>query len=98
MVIAILSAFGISAATGLKAYLPLLIVGLLSRFTDWITLKSRGTYLGGRRDLRSLGFRVYYSSDSGSNLIIILMGLFVWWRVRWNRRRSAGATAAVPSS
>ena len=38
--IEILSAFGLSAATGLNAYLPLLIVGLLSRFTDWITLKA----------------------------------------------------------
>jgi hypothetical protein len=39
-VIEILSAFGLSAATGLNAYLPLLIVGLLARFTDWITLKA----------------------------------------------------------
>jgi hypothetical protein len=38
--IEILSAFGLSAATGLNAYLPLLIVGLLGRFTDWITLES----------------------------------------------------------
>ncbi len=36
----ILSAFGLSAATGLNAYLPLLIVGLIARFTDWITLKA----------------------------------------------------------
>ncbi len=36
--IEILSAFGLSAATGLNAYLPLLIVGLLARFTDLITL------------------------------------------------------------
>jgi hypothetical protein len=36
----ILSAFGLSAATGLNAYLPLLIVGLMARFTDWITLKA----------------------------------------------------------
>jgi uncharacterized membrane protein len=36
----ILSAFGLSAATGLNAYLPLLIVGLLARFTGWITLKA----------------------------------------------------------
>ena len=36
----VLSAFGLSAATGLNAYLPLLIVGLLARFTDWITLKA----------------------------------------------------------
>jgi hypothetical protein len=39
-VVEILSAFGLSAATGLNAYLPLLIVGLLGRFTGWITLKS----------------------------------------------------------
>jgi hypothetical protein len=38
--IEVLSAFGLSAATGLNAYLPLLIVGLLSRFTDWVTLKA----------------------------------------------------------
>ena len=38
--IEILSAFGLSAATGLNAYLPLLIVGLIARFTDWITLKT----------------------------------------------------------
>lgn len=36
----ILSAFGLSAATGLNAYLPLLIVGLSARFTDWIHLKA----------------------------------------------------------
>ncbi|HSW38356.1 MAG TPA: DUF4126 domain-containing protein [Acidobacteriota bacterium] len=36
--IEIFSAFGLSAATGLNAYLPLLIVGLLSRFTSLITL------------------------------------------------------------
>src|SRR5512137_2048291 len=34
------AAFGLSAATGLNAYLPLLIVGLLARFTDLITLGS----------------------------------------------------------
>jgi uncharacterized membrane protein len=38
--IEVLSAFGLSAATGLNAYLPLLIVGLLARFTDWISLSS----------------------------------------------------------
>jgi len=36
----VLSAFGLSAATGLNAYLPLLIVGMVARFTDWITLKT----------------------------------------------------------
>jgi hypothetical protein len=35
----VLSAFGLSAATGLNAYLPLLIVGLVARYTDVITLR-----------------------------------------------------------
>jgi lipoprotein signal peptidase len=34
----ILSAFGLSAASGLNAYIPLLMVGLTARFTNWITL------------------------------------------------------------
>lgn len=34
----IFSAFGLSASAGLNAYIPLLVVALLARFTDWITL------------------------------------------------------------
>jgi hypothetical protein len=34
----ILGAFGLSAASGLNAYIPLLMVGLAARFTDWIKL------------------------------------------------------------
>jgi len=34
------TAFGLAAATGLNAYLPLLIVGLLARYTDLIVLKT----------------------------------------------------------
>lgn len=36
----ILAAFGLAAATGLNAYLPLLIVGLLARTTDLIALEA----------------------------------------------------------
>jgi len=39
-VVDIFSSFGLAAATGLNAYLPLLIVGLLARYTDVITLRS----------------------------------------------------------
>ncbi len=35
---AVLSAFGLSASAGLNAYVPLLIVALMARFTNWITL------------------------------------------------------------
>jgi hypothetical protein len=34
----LLTAFGLSSASGLNAYIPLLIVALTARFTDWITL------------------------------------------------------------
>lgn len=36
----VFAAFGLSASAGLNAYVPLLIVALVSRFTDWITLAS----------------------------------------------------------
>jgi hypothetical protein len=36
----IFSAFGLSASAGLNAYIPLLVVALLGKFTDWITLSS----------------------------------------------------------
>jgi hypothetical protein len=36
----LLAAFGLAAATGLNAYLPLLIVGLLARYTGLIALKA----------------------------------------------------------
>jgi hypothetical protein len=36
----VLSAFGLSASAGLNAYVPLLIVALMARFTNWITLAS----------------------------------------------------------
>jgi len=34
----VLSAFGLSASAGLNAYVPLLIVALMGRFTNWIEL------------------------------------------------------------
>lgn len=36
----VLSAFGLSASAGLNAYVPLLVVALVGRFTNWITLAS----------------------------------------------------------
>ena len=34
----IFTAFGLSASAGLNAYIPLLVVSLIARFTNWITL------------------------------------------------------------
>jgi hypothetical protein len=36
----LISAFGLSASAGLNAYIPLLVVSLLAKYTDLITLKS----------------------------------------------------------
>ncbi len=36
----IFTAFGLSASAGLNAYIPLLVVSLIARFTDWIELDS----------------------------------------------------------
>ena len=34
----IFAAFGLSVSAGLNAYVPLLVIALTARFTDWITL------------------------------------------------------------
>ena len=36
----ILSAFGLSSSAGLNAYIPLLVVGVVAHYTDWIKLES----------------------------------------------------------
>jgi hypothetical protein len=35
----IMTAFGLSASAGLNAYIPLLVVGVIAHYTDWIALK-----------------------------------------------------------
>jgi len=39
-ILGIFSAFGLSASAGLNAYIPLLVIALMARFTDLITLNS----------------------------------------------------------
>ncbi len=34
----IMTAFGLSASAGLNAYIPLLVVGVIAHYTDWINL------------------------------------------------------------
>jgi hypothetical protein len=36
----IMTAFGLSASAGLNAYIPLLVVGVVAHYTDWIHLNS----------------------------------------------------------
>ncbi len=40
VLLGIFSAFGLSASAGLNAYIPLLVVGVIAHYTDWITLNS----------------------------------------------------------
>lgn len=41
-----LTGAGLATAAGLNAYIPLLAMGLLGRFTDWVTLPSGWAWLG----------------------------------------------------
>lgn len=38
--LSIFSAFGLSASAGLNAYIPLLVIGVVAHYTDWLTLHS----------------------------------------------------------
>jgi len=87
----ILAAFGLAAATGLNAYLPLLIVGLLARYTTLIALKAPWNALANPV--------VSVAEDAVSGLTtvlaivapvllaaLILLGAYLI--IRWRRRRS----------
>lgn len=39
-VLGIFTAFGLSASAGLNAYIPLLVVGVIAHYTDWIKLSA----------------------------------------------------------
>ena len=40
LLLGVFTAFGLSASAGLNAYIPLLVVGVISHYTDWITLSN----------------------------------------------------------
>jgi len=40
LLLGIFTAFGLSASAGLNAYIPLLVVGVIAHYTDWITLNN----------------------------------------------------------
>jgi hypothetical protein len=101
----ILAAFGLTAATGLNAYLPLLIVGLLARYTHLIALKPPWSAL--TNPVVSLA----EDTVSGVTTVVavaapLLIGLLLllatWLFIRWSNRRrdrsSGGADRkSVPS-
>jgi len=40
VLLGIFTAFGLSASAGLNAYIPLLVIGVISHYTEWITLNN----------------------------------------------------------
>jgi uncharacterized membrane protein len=40
LLMGVFTAFGLSASAGLNAYIPLLVVGVIAHYTDWITLSN----------------------------------------------------------
>lgn len=40
MLLGVFTAFGLSASAGLNAYIPLLVVGVIAHYTDWIVLNN----------------------------------------------------------
>ena len=40
LLLGVFTAFGLSASAGLNAYIPLLVVGVIAHYTDWITLNT----------------------------------------------------------
>jgi hypothetical protein len=40
LLLGVFTAFGLSASAGLNAYIPLLVVGVVAHYTDWLTLNT----------------------------------------------------------
>ena len=40
LLLSVFTAFGLSASAGLNAYIPLLVVGVIAHYTDWLTLSN----------------------------------------------------------
>jgi len=58
LLLGIFSAFGLSASAGLNAYIPLLVVGVIAHYTDWLTLNEPWNLLANPWVLIVLGILV----------------------------------------
>ena len=58
LLLGIFTAFGLSASAGLNAYIPLLVVGVIAHYTDWITLNNPWDFLANPWVLIVLGILV----------------------------------------
>lgn len=90
----VLSAFGLSAATGLNAYLPLLVVGLLARFTGLITLSAPWSALENSWVLALLAALLLLETAAGR----VPAAATVLERIRTLARPAAGAILFAAAS
>jgi uncharacterized membrane protein len=58
LLLGVFTAFGLSASAGLNAYIPLLVVGVIAHYTDWITLNDPWNLLANPWVLIVLGILV----------------------------------------
>ena len=58
LLLGVFTAFGLSASAGLNAYIPLLVVGVIAHYTDWITLNNPWDLLANTWILIVLGILV----------------------------------------
>jgi uncharacterized membrane protein len=40
LLLGVVTAFGLSASAGLNAYIPLLVIGVIAHYTDWLVLNN----------------------------------------------------------
>jgi len=58
LLLGVFTAFGLSASAGLNAYIPLLVIGVIAHYTDWLTLSNPWDLLANPWVLIVLGFLV----------------------------------------
>ena len=68
LLLGIFTAFGLSASAGLNAYIPLLVVGVIAHYTDWITLSEPWDLLANPWVLIVLGILVIIEMLANVNL------------------------------
>jgi len=58
LLLGVFTAFGLSASAGLNAYIPLLVIGVIAHYTDWLTLNDPWNLLANPWVLTVLGILV----------------------------------------
>jgi uncharacterized protein DUF4126 len=81
----LLTGFGLATAAGLNAYIPLLAMGLLSRFTDLVTLPYAWAWLENGWVMATVAVLLV--------VVLIVLALLAWGTFKLLRRRRRNAAA-----